>query len=272
MELNVAFSCPCGAFFDQNIHVDTPELSTDPASDRDEEFFASLQCDGCGKDFEAQITRKFGEASVSIDGAVSLTFDVLVADEDDELRWIIESSEQLDTYRDVLRNAYRLLQAPVAEDLKASLCNMIYAQVVTAVEAYLSGTFIRTVVNSDMLIRKLVMTDPALANRPLLLKDMFSQLEGLKLTVAKYLQDLIFHDLKKVKPMYASVLDIDFGDIGWLFKAVLIRHDCVHRNGVSKEGEPTGVDEPAIVELIRNCSSLVVDIDQQIQFLTQEVG
>ncbi|RDU94564.1 hypothetical protein [Trinickia dinghuensis] len=38
MELNVAFSCPCGAFFDQNIDVDTPELSTDPASFEEQEI------------------------------------------------------------------------------------------------------------------------------------------------------------------------------------------------------------------------------------------
>lgn len=55
MELNVAFSCPCGAFVDQNLHVDMQESSIDTASDRDEEFYASVQCDGCGKDFEAQI-------------------------------------------------------------------------------------------------------------------------------------------------------------------------------------------------------------------------
>jgi len=272
MELNVAFSCPCGAFVDQNLHVDTHELATDTASAHEEEFYATVQCDGCGKDFEAHIKRQFGDASVSISGAVSLTFDVLADETNDELRWVIDSSEQLDTYRDVVRNAYRLLQAPVDNDLKASLCNMLYAQVVTAVEAYLSGTFIRTVVNSDVLIRKLVVTDPALANRPLFLKDIFSQVEELKLTVAKYLQDLIFHDLKKVKPMYASVLDIDFGDIGWLFKAVLIRHDCVHRNGFSKEGKPTGVDDAVIVELIKNCSSLAVNIDEQVQYSAQEAG
>ncbi|MGF6265223.1 hypothetical protein OKW49_006216 [Paraburkholderia youngii] len=267
MELNVAFSCPCGAFVDQNLHVDADESLANT-----EEFYASVQCDGCGKDFEAQIRRQFGETSVAIAGAVSLTFDVLAEDADDELRWVIQSSEQLDTYRDVVRDAYRLLQAPVADDLKVSLCNMIYAQVVTAVEAYLSGTFIRTVVNSDALIRRLVMTAPALANRPLVLKDIFNQHEGLQLTVAKYLQDLIFRELKKVKPMYASVLDIDFGDVGWLFKAVLIRHDCVHRNGVSKEGVPTGVDEAAVVELIKNCSSLVASIDEQVQFSVQEAG
>ncbi|MEZ0606842.1 hypothetical protein ACAX43_32760 [Paraburkholderia sp. IW21] len=104
MELNVGFACPCGAFVDQNLHVTTEEPSADTASDREEEFYASIQCDGCGKDFEAQIRRKFGEASVSIDGAVSLTFDVLTDDADDELRWVIEFSEQLNTYRDVVRN------------------------------------------------------------------------------------------------------------------------------------------------------------------------
>ncbi|WP_321853787.1 hypothetical protein [Burkholderia cenocepacia] len=55
MELNIAFSCPCGAFVNQNLHVDMQESSTDTASDRDEELYASVQCDGCGKDFEAQI-------------------------------------------------------------------------------------------------------------------------------------------------------------------------------------------------------------------------
>ena len=45
------------------------------------------------------------------------------------------------------------------------------------------------------------------------LKEIFEKQEGLKLTVATYLKDLIFHDLKKVKPMYKEVLDCEFRDI-----------------------------------------------------------
>ncbi|MEM5432581.1 hypothetical protein VSR71_29445 [Cupriavidus oxalaticus] len=269
MDINVAFSCTCGAFVEQNLHFSTRDPSLD-IRDVEENLYDSIQCDGCSKDFEVRIRRKATETNVSIAGAVSLEFEVLKEDEDDELQWVIESSEQLDTYEDVARYVYRLLKIPVSDDLEATLCNMLYAQVVTAVEAYLSGTFIRTVVNSDALIRKLVETDPALGDRQFSLKEIFGKLEGLKLSVAKYLQDLIFHDLKKVKPMYASVLDIDFGDIGWLFRAVLIRHDCVHRNGVDKEGKPTGVDKEAVVELIKKCTSLVASIDEQIQFWMTE--
>ncbi|MNV84639.1 hypothetical protein D3C71_1785280 [compost metagenome] len=66
--------------------------------------------------------------------------------------------------------------------------------------------------------------------------------------------------------MYRDVLDIDFGEIGWLFKAILIRHDCVHRNGVDKEGTPTGLGEDDVVELIKKCAGLVANIDDQVQY------
>lgn len=64
--------------------------------------------------------------------------------------------------------------------------------------------------------------------------------------------------------MYHSVLDIDFGDVGWLFKAVLIRHDCVHRNGFDKDGGQTKIDTETIIELIQNCTRLVSIIEEEI--------
>lgn len=70
------------------------------------------------------------------------------------------------------------------------------------------------------------------------LSQLFKEREQIKDTVAKYLHDLIFHDLKKIKPMYKDVLGHDFGDISWLFKAVAKRHDCVHRAGHDKDGTP----------------------------------
>jgi plasmid replication initiation protein len=45
-----------------------------------------------------------------------------------------------------------------------------------------------------------------------------------------YLKDLTFHRLKKIKEMYKQVLDIDFENIGWFFKAIDVRHHCVHRD------------------------------------------
>lgn len=64
--------------------------------------------------------------------------------------------------------------------------------------------------------------------------------------------------------MYKEVLSIDLGEIPWLFKAVLLRHDCVHRNGVDKNGKPTGIDKSSIDTLIRQCAGLIARIDEEV--------
>jgi hypothetical protein len=64
--------------------------------------------------------------------------------------------------------------------------------------------------------------------------------------------------------MYKSVLNIDFGDISWLFKAVLLRHDCVHRAGYDKEGKKADISVESIRELMDLCNSLTAKIDTSI--------
>lgn len=107
-------------------------------------------------------------------------------------------------------------------------------------------------------------SDPDLAKRQFSLKEIFTQWAELKILVARYLKDLIFHDIKKIKPMYQTVLGIDFGDVSWLFKAVLIRHDCVHRNGFDKEGNQNEIDKKAIIDLVVNGTGLVSSIEEEI--------
>ncbi|WP_439894395.1 hypothetical protein ACS7SF_22830 (plasmid) [Ralstonia sp. 25C] len=253
----------------QEVHVDGPSFIAEKYSESEKDYYRALVCEGCGKDFEARIISNLYETTVEVDGAIGLTHEIVMdaIHEDEEISWVIELTEQLDNFRKVMTDVVALLKISTAGDTKITLFNMLYAQAVTAVEAYLSGIFIHTVVNSNALIRKLVETDPELSKRQFSLKEIFTQWEGLKILVAKYLKDLIFHDLKKVKPMYRDVLGIDFGDVGWLFKAVLIRHDCVHRNGVDKDGNPTGIEEEHVIDLIKKCSALVANIDEQVQYV-----
>jgi hypothetical protein len=93
-------------------------------------------------------------------------------------------------------------------------------------EEFLSATFIHEVTNSGDLIRKLLETDPEIGEKKRTLKDIYKEHEKIKTTVAEYLNDLTFHRLKKIKEMYKQVLDIDFENIGWFFKAMFAR--CFH--------------------------------------------
>ncbi|MEY8213029.1 MAG: hypothetical protein RPR97_00960, partial [Colwellia sp.] len=123
---------------------------------------------------------------------------------------------------------------------------------------------IHRVTNSEELIRKLVETDPKFSKMKFTLKEIYEKQESLKLTVATYLKDLIFHDLQKVKPMFKDVLDCDFGDISWLFSAVNIRHHCVHRAGLDKDGNRVNISVESIKELVTRSILLVHFVDDKI--------
>lgn len=146
-----------------------------------------------------------------------------------------------------------------------SLLVMLHGHTVAAVESYLASIFIHKVINSEELIKKLVETDPEFSKMKFSLREIFERQKDLKNTVAKYLKDLIFHKLEKVKPMFKDVLDCDFGNIDWLFKAVATRHHCVHRAGLNKDGDRIDISVDSIKELINNCIMLIQEIENKIE-------
>jgi hypothetical protein len=141
---------------------------------------------------------------------------------------------------------------------------MLHVHIIASVEQYVSSIFIHKVTNSDDLTRKLIESDPEFGNRKFSLNKIYLQHEKLKITVAGYLKSLIFHDMKKVKPLYKNVLGFEFGDISWLFKAIKFRHDCAHRAGRDKEGNKVSVTHQGIRELMTQSRELAGRIDLHI--------
>ncbi len=181
-----------------------------------------------------------------------------------ELNWEINSTEQLTTFRSHLESVNKLINLDLDKDTQFSLLVMLHAHIVSATESFLSSTFISEVTNSDVLIRKLIESDPEFGKRKLTLKEIYERHENLKITVASYLKDLIFHRLPKIKLMYLTVLEIDFEDISWLITAIEVRHDCVHRAGFNKEGERVEITKESIKELAKNCDALCEKIAQKL--------
>lgn len=263
MELLVNFVCHCGAFVEDILTVPDQERSDVQGGNIIDESWDTLYCDGCALRYDVHIKRSALEVHVNVPGAIDLHTEQMV-DSSDVGIWEIETTSQLEMYKKIMQDVVVLLGVAVPIGTQGTLYNMLYTKVVTAIEAYLSGIFIDTVINSDDLIRKLVESDPELAKRQFSLKEIFTQWNDLKNIVAKYLKDLIFHDIKKIKPMYRDVLEIDFGQVAWLFLAIRKRHDFVHRNGFDKEGVEVVIDKEMIFELIKNCTKLVALIEDDV--------
>ncbi|RRJ23756.1 hypothetical protein EIK76_06780 [Rheinheimera mesophila] len=187
--------------------------------------------------------------------------------EEDELEWEVKQSDQLKMFNKQLAEIPEMLLINTTGNAQFSLFVMLHAHVVSALEHFLSTTFIHRVTNSDQLTRKLVESDPEFGNRKFTVNEIYAQHSNIKLTVAAYLKGIIFHEMRKVKPMYAEVLSFDFGDISWLFAAVRARHDCVHRAGYDKEGNPVTLSAESIRDLIKNCRELAERVDEHVQEL-----
>ncbi len=264
MRIDISFDCKCGSLV--QVTVPCPEPNYMAERNRDSHAYSedSVDCEECGENYEVTIMNSFGGADVSVDGgSIDANFNGPYYDEDDdENYWREEPSEQLRNLNRHLDSARELLKLDAGLSNVFSLNVMIYGHVVAATEGFLSSVFIKTTVGSEDLIRRLVETDPQFSEMKFSLSQLFEKRESIKDTVAGYLKQMIFHDLKKVKPMYKSVLGHDLGDIGWLFKAVSKRHDCVHRAGYDKDEKPLtfAQNEVAIlIQDVRNMCQSVMD-------------
>jgi len=187
----------------------------------------------------------------------------------DELEWYIYTQSQARKFDTQIQSVRELLDVRASNEAKFSLLVMLHGHIVAAVESYLASTFIHKVTNSEGLIRKLVETDPVFSKTKFTLKEIYEKHESLKLNVATYLRDLIFHDLGRVKPMFKEVLACDFGEIGWLFEAVNIRHHCVHRAGLDKDGNRVDLSVESIRNLASKANDLVHSVENSVNETTE---
>jgi hypothetical protein len=183
----------------------------------------------------------------------------------EELEWYIYTQSQVGKFDTQIQSVRELLNVQASNETKFSLLVMLHGHIVAAVESYLASTFIHKVTNSEELIKRLVETDPVFSKMKFTLKEIYEKHENLQLTVATYLRDLIFHDLAKVKPMFKEVLVCDFGDISWLFEAVKVRHHCVHRAGLDKDGNRVELSVESIQKLSSKANDLVHSVEGSVK-------
>lgn len=137
-----------------------------------------------------------------------------------------------------VRNLRELLSINKNPRLERTLFQMLYINAITALEAFLSEFFIDKINGNNANLRAFVESNPNFKNEKFPLSEIFKKKESLAVYANKYLIRLLWHDLSKLKPMFKATLAIEFPEsVGFLLKAVNIRHDLVHRNGKTKDGE-----------------------------------
>lgn len=160
----------------------------------------------------------------------------------------------------------RLLEVELDPDLEIQHFRLLFVNVITAMETYLSDLFIREVTRDETVLRKFVETNPEYQKEKAPISDIYRLMEGIKQKVQDHLTGITWHNVERVMPMYKATLGIELpSDLSKLLRAVALRHDIVHRNGKSKDGKEKVVDKDTVRHLILEVNSLVESIENQMR-------
>lgn len=147
---------------------------------------------------------------------------------------------------------------------------LVFSHQVTALEAYLGDTIKNEVFRDPQAKQRLIEQDDDLKVRRFSLEEMAEEPQLIDRIVREHLQAIMYHNLKKVDVIYRIALEFRILDLvvdrNSLFAAVLLRHDCVHRNGSDKDGQELKVFTKAFVQQTADSiKALVWSIEQAVR-------
>lgn len=178
---------------------------------------------------------------------------------------ISEITDYFSNFMSAIRDIEMLLEVKIENNISNCLMRLLYVNVITALETYLSDAFINIVLNNPELMRRFIETNPDFQEEKISVADIYKTVEIIEKKARSYLIELTWHRLDRVKPMYEKTLNIKFPhDLGEIFRAILMRHDIVHRNGKTKDGKELAITQEKVKSLIEIVKQLVQQIDTQL--------
>ena len=183
-------------------------------------------------------------------------------------RTVSENIASLETFEEAVDALSRLALLDASDKtLQQVLYRQVYAGIVTAMESYLSDTFINIVVNDSQLRDRFARKNSDFRQKKYNIDDVVDWQRNNKSIIRKYLLDVVFHNLSKVEAMFESVLKVQFlesDDMAELQRIVGTRHNIAHRNGRSKKGKPTILSVDEIDNMLRIIRRFVETVDAQV--------
>ena len=175
---------------------------------------------------------------------------------------IYDNYEFTETLKDNLNSIKRLLRVDLPPELEQHMNKMLFVNVITVLETFLSDAFIGTVLKDNELLKEFVRLNPDFSKQKFTLNEIFEKIDRIERDVKTYLLELMWHNLAKVQQMYKSVLHIDFPqDMKVVYKAIAKRHDIVHRNGKTKNGDIVTVSQEELINIMDEVNSFAESID-----------
>ena len=269
--ITVNFECDqCGTQVEsEEIDIPSPNYMADTASDSQTDNEGYAICENCEKQFDIDVYVTYAGGDGHVNDLPEASDVTVVENEEpyyeDQYDAISSNTAFLETFNSELNDLNSLLTiVPADENLKKIFLRQIFSSVIGTMETYLSDAFINTVLSNEENLRKFYETFKGFGKQNISISAVYDFHDKAEAVAKKTMLDVIYHHLPKVSNMYRDCLGVNFPNFGEIYKAVLTRHDLVHRNGKTKEGDEVEVDVNAVSELIEKMRIFIHEIDEQL--------
>jgi glutaredoxin len=179
----------------------------------------------------------------------------------------VANTEFFQTFMEGIKNIQSLQKLEPSHHTQRQILNrLLYANVVTLMETFLSDAITNIVINDKALTERLVETTPRFIEAKFSLSSIYAHYKKMDKEVAEYLQnDVLYHSIWTVEKLYRNVLGIHFPqDLTSLNKIIMKRHDIVHRNGKTVEGKTIIITTEEVKSAIATISEFVSFVEKQL--------
>ncbi|TMI62798.1 MAG: hypothetical protein E6H07_15435 [Bacteroidetes bacterium] len=268
--INIRFACPyCQAeVFSGYLPVHDSNLFAKNSKDSYVHEDHEAICDDCNESYWLTMYVGNDDAYIKMESSDEIPSIKIDEISKEEIEYEINQYEAISANVDLLetfKSGINKLKKLNAVDLKDKELNtilkmQIYTGLIATMETFLSDAFINRCMTDKILFKKFVQTYPEFRQRKLELRDIFEQYDNLNETVKSILLKIIYHDLSRVKEMYQNTFEIDFPDLEKPIRCVLVRHDIVHRNGKTIDGNVLKISSVDVTKAINVIAKFIMDI------------
>ncbi|KGM86636.1 hypothetical protein rosmuc_02929 [Roseovarius mucosus DSM 17069] len=242
----VWFQCPeCETDVHITVRVPEPDFSGEKASDMISDGEVELHCTACDAVFDGYAYAGPSHCDIHIpdhpNTAVhaDMPYYSQPSDADEWENYVIPENPH-EIFRSTIGQLRGILEDHVNDHVKGLLIRMVFSQAITAFEAYFCDTLIKNVTASTTAMQLLLAKDGPLSQAKFPLTDILANPEIVKDEIQMSLRNRLYHKVAEVARLYENALKISIVpnrvDLERLKIDIGYRHDCVHRNGVDKEG------------------------------------
>jgi transcription elongation factor Elf1 len=234
---------------------------------------AVVRCKSCAAVFPVHIKQTESDRLASIAESPQVSVSVchvqLEDDDEDDDEWLAYDPPE-DPYS-IFNDAYHRLGDIIGEygegrgstlPHSAYVINrMVFASAIGAMEAFLGDMLIRNAMSEEVVLKRLLTGEHELKDMSVRLQDAHENPNIVKDKVRKHLAEILYHNLSKVSALYQVAFKVKiFADAelrARLQRAVVTRHDIVHRNGKTQDGELVTIETSDVFALLEDIKVFV---------------